>query len=177
MSFFLTNYRSGATPCFPFSFLKTFPSVRTISLAAPRLSAFCPLNRTGKLATLHMQVWAPRPGHANHLTRSLSLCLYRCLCVCMCPCVCAGRRSRRCRISFHLYFQELYDFELSFVKWRLVRLVSATSLQNKVTARTRNGALATERSLPKRRQVAERAKYAIQQRRVRKGLNKRHTIK
>ncbi|PHJ15490.1 c2 domain-containing, partial [Cystoisospora suis] len=88
-----------------------------------------------------------------------------------------GRRSRRCRISFHLYFQELYDFELSFVKWRLVRISSATSIQRKVSDRRKVGALIAEKSLPKRRHVAERAKYAIQQRRVKKELHKRQTLK
>ncbi|CDR96582.1 hypothetical protein, conserved [Babesia bigemina] len=29
------------------------------------------------------------------------------------------QRRLRCRISFDLYFQELYDFELSFISWRL----------------------------------------------------------
>ncbi|OEH79719.1 c2 domain-containing protein [Cyclospora cayetanensis] len=43
-----------------------------------------------------------------------------------------GRRSRRCRITCQLYFQELYDFELAFIKWRLSRLCSSAILQHRV---------------------------------------------
>lgn len=49
--------------------------------------------------------------------------------------MCSGRRSRRCRITCQLYFQELYDFELAFIKWRLTRLHSSAALQKRVFTR------------------------------------------
>ncbi|GFE52949.1 C2 domain-containing protein protein [Babesia ovis] len=41
------------------------------------------------------------------------------------------QRHLRCRISFDLYFQELYDFELSFLSWRLLDIPSFIELINK----------------------------------------------
>ncbi|ORM41061.1 tRNA uridine 5-carboxymethylaminomethyl modification enzyme MnmG [Babesia sp. Xinjiang] len=38
------------------------------------------------------------------------------------------QRHLRCRISFDLYFQELYDFELSFLSWRLLDVPSFIEL-------------------------------------------------
>ncbi|EDO07869.1 hypothetical protein BBOV_III003050 [Babesia bovis T2Bo] len=38
------------------------------------------------------------------------------------------KRHLRCRISFDLYFQELYDFELSFLTWRLSDVPSFVEL-------------------------------------------------
>ncbi|GIX61786.1 double C2-like domain-containing protein [Babesia caballi] len=38
------------------------------------------------------------------------------------------QRHLRCRISFDLYFQELYDFELSFLRWRLSDVPSFVDL-------------------------------------------------
>ncbi|KAF8822535.1 hypothetical protein IE077_003544, partial [Cardiosporidium cionae] len=42
-----------------------------------------------------------------------------------------GHRCKRCRLSFQLCFQELYDFELSFIKWRLRDIKSAGALQQR----------------------------------------------
>ncbi|KAK2196923.1 bifunctional C2 domain/C2 domain superfamily [Babesia duncani] len=39
-----------------------------------------------------------------------------------------GERRLRCRISFDLYFQEMYDFELSFLNWRLNDVRSSLDL-------------------------------------------------
>lgn len=43
------------------------------------------------------------------------------------------KRHLRCRISFDLYFQELYDFELSFLSWRLTDVPSFAELLYKAT--------------------------------------------
>lgn len=40
-------------------------------------------------------------------------------------------RVKRCRLYFQLYFQELYDFELSFLNWSFSDLLSSSYIQAK----------------------------------------------
>lgn len=56
------------------------------------------------------------------------------------------QRILRCKISFDLYFQELYDFELSFLGWRVNDVPSFVELLhkgNEAIARLKPGATAT----------------------------------
>ncbi|GBE59363.1 kinase domain containing protein [Babesia ovata] len=67
------------------------------------------------------------------------------------------QRRLRCRISFDLYFQELYDFELSFLSWRLADCPSFLDLLYKSKEAIENVKAASSGSDGKNRQRARRS--------------------